>query len=219
MKVSFTRLCKRKTIFVIILVFRVFSESTDLYFYPIKLLLHQLATWITTQRFFQKKHHLHRNSHVVASCGCSLTGSPLHLSSSVGVSGKEIESYHLPMSSSVCMLQRFYYEVWSSQSNLYIDRTDLHKSRTENLWTSSADNTKKERLRHEPQASRECFHGVSLRDSIKGPGIRSERYHSFESPNKVLLELRLSTTSGIRARFIDSRLEEERHMKKFPSET
>ncbi|KAF3489607.1 hypothetical protein F2Q69_00053850 [Brassica cretica] len=160
--------------------------------------------------------------------------------------------------SALGLMSMFYYEVWSSQSNLYIDRTDLHKSRADNLWMqskkfirSSADNTKKERSRHEPQASRECFHGVSLKDSdrenndlvnhiegvfryfivdvvdpgssqdvaIKGPGIRSERYQSFESPNKVLLELRLSTTSGIRARFIDSRLEEERHMKKFPSKT
>ncbi|KAF3552839.1 hypothetical protein F2Q69_00016332 [Brassica cretica] len=57
---------------------------------------------------------------------------------------------------------------------------------------------------------------------INGPEIRSERYHSFESPNKVLLELQLNSTSGIRAKFIDSRsprLEEERHMKKLLSET
>ena len=57
---------------------------------------------------------------------------------------------------------------------------------------------------------------------INGPGIRSERYHSFESPNKVFLELQLNSTSGIRAKFIDSRsprLEEERHMKKLLSET
>ncbi|KAF2569892.1 hypothetical protein F2Q68_00027118 [Brassica cretica] len=57
---------------------------------------------------------------------------------------------------------------------------------------------------------------------INGPEIRSERYHSFESPNKVLLELQLNSTSGIRAKFIDSRsprLEEERHMKKLRSET